>query len=360
MSLGTRSQPSTLIPGLTDREALVLRHVIHQFVLSATPVGSRSLARLTDLDLSPATIRNAMSDLEERGILAHPHTSAGRVPTDYGYRLYVNYLMTQEEISSREQDLIQQNVDELMPDVEAILARTASLLSGISRNLGVVLAPVFEEGLLERLDLVPLGGSRLLVVVTVSSGLARTVTLEMNTTIPLADLPKINRVIQSRLAGSSLREIRATIQERLANLQDGEGAVARLFIDSTVRLFQPAEAGREIYLDGARHLPDIPDFKEDNFRSILEIYEDHDMVLHLLSQQPGEELAVRIGRETSQEKAQDVSLVTAGYHVGRLPGTLGVIGPRRMNYSRLIHLVQYTADLINKKFSQDGKNEHDS
>ncbi len=354
-----RGQPGNLVPGLSDREALVLRHVIHQFVTSATPVGSRTLSRVPEIDLSPATIRNAMSDLEERGILAHPHTSAGRIPTDYGYRLYVNYLMGQEQITASEQELIQSNVDELMPDVEAILARTASLLSGISHNLGVVLAPVFEEGVLERIDLVPLGGNRLLVVVTVNSGLARTVTLEMSTRIPLEVLPKIQRVIQQRLAGSTLRSIRETIRERLANLHDSEGDIARLFIDSTARLFQPVVGARDIYLDGARNLPDIPEFKEDNFRSILEIYEDHDMVLHLLNQPVGDELGVLIGRETSQERAADVSLVTAAYHVGRLPGVLGVIGPRRMNYSRLIHLVQYTAELINNKFSQKQQGDHD-
>jgi heat-inducible transcriptional repressor len=344
-------------PGLTDREAVVLRHVIHSFVMTANPVGSRTLSKLEGLDLSAATIRNAMADLEDKGLLAHPHTSAGRVPTDVGYRVYVNYLMTQEHISSEERQLIQQNVDELMPDVEAILERTAHLLSRIGRNLGVVLAPAFEEGVLERLDLVPLGGTRVLVVITVASGLARTVTLEIESRVDPLDLQRVGRAIQQRLVGHTFRQIRETIQERLGDLKDGAG-IARLFLDSTERLFAPTLV-HGVILDGARNLPDIPEFRDDGFRGILEIYEDRDIVMHLLNSQVGEDLSVLIGREHTEERAVDCSLITASYRLGDLPGALGVIGPRRMNYSRLMHLVRYTADLISSRFPREPDKEPD-
>jgi heat-inducible transcriptional repressor len=348
---------SPLVPGLTDREAEVLRHVIHNFVMTANPVGSRTLSKLHELDLSAATIRNAMADLEEKGLLAHPHTSAGRVPTDYGYRVYVNYLMTQERISHEERQLIQQHVDELMPDVEAILERTAQLLSRIGRNLGVVLAPAFEAGILERLDMVPLGGTRILVVITVASGLARTVTLEIDGRVQPADLQGLARLIQTRLAGLSFRQIRESIHDRLADVKDG-GGIARLFLDSTDRLFAPGPT-HSVILDGARNIPDIPEFREDGFRSILEIYEDRDIILHLLNSQVGEDLSVLIGREHAEQRAAEYSLITASYHVGSLPGALGIIGPRRMNYSRLMHLVKYTADLISSRFSRDSDKEVD-
>jgi heat-inducible transcriptional repressor len=297
-----------------------------------------------------------MADLEDKGLLAHPHTSAGRVPTDYGYRVYVNYLMTQERISQEERQLIQQHVDELMPDVEAILDRTAHLLSRIGRNLGVVLAPAFEEGILERLDLVPLGGNRLLVVMTVSSGLARTVTLEIESRVRPEDLQGLSRLIQQRLAGLSFRQIRESIRDRLADVRDAQG-VARLFLESTDRLFAPSPS-QGVILEGARNIPDIPEFREDGFRSILEIYEDRDVILHLLSNQMGEDLSVLIGSEHAQERVAEYSLITASYHVGSLPGALGIIGPRRMNYSRLMNLVKYTADLISSRFPHDtGKDE---
>ncbi|MDP2360674.1 MAG: heat-inducible transcriptional repressor HrcA [bacterium] len=347
----TTAIPAKHVPGLTDREAEVLRYVIHNFVMTANPVGSRTLSKIQSLDLGAATIRNAMADLEEKGLLAHPHTSAGRVPTDHGYRVYVNHLMEQERISREECQLIQQNVDELMPDVEAILERTAQLLSRIGRNLGIVLAPAFEEGVLERLDLVPLGGSRVLVVITVASGLARTVTLEIESRVDGADLLPLARMLQQRLAGLTLRQIRDTIADRLADVREGAG-VARLFIDSADRLFAPS-ASQGVIMDGARNIPDIPEFREDGFRSILEIYEDRDIILHLLTSKIGEDISVLIGREHAEERAADYSLITASYHVGSLPGALGIIGPRRMNYSRLMHLVKYTADLISSRFAQD-------
>jgi heat-inducible transcriptional repressor len=343
------SRQQLQVPGLTDREAEVLRHVIHSFVMTANPVGSRTLSKLQDLDLSAATIRNAMADLEDKGLLAHPHTSSGRVPTDIGYRVYVNYLMEQEHISHDERQLIQRHVDDLMPDVEAILERTAQLLSRIGRNLGVVLAPAFEEGVLERIDLVPLGGTRLLVVITVASGLARTVTLEIESRVAQADLQGLARLLQQRLSGLSFRQIRESIHERLADVREHAG-VARLFIHSADRLFSPAGT-QNVILDGARNLPDIPEFREDGFRGILEIYEDRDIIMHLLNNQMGEDLSVMIGREHVEERAQEISLITASYHVGSLPGALGIIGPRRMNYSRLMHLVKYTADLISSRFS---------
>ena len=356
---GIPSAPLHLLaPGLTEREALVLRHVIHNFVMTANPVGSRTLSKIQEMDLSAATIRNAMADLEDKGLLAHPHTSAGRVPTDYGYRVYVNYLMTQERISQEERQLIQQHVDVLMPDVEAILEKTAQLLSRIGRNLGVVLAPAYEEGILERLDLVPLGGNHILVVITVGSGLARTVTLEIESRVEVAALHELGRLIQQRLVGLSFRQIRENIRDRLADVHDDAG-VARLFLDSTDKLFA-ASAGHGVILDGARNIPDIPEFREDGFRSILEIYEDRDIILHLLNAQVGEDISVLIGREHAEERAADYSLITASYHVGSLPGALGIIGPRRMNYSRLMNLVKYTADLISSRFSRDPDKEEPS
>lgn len=357
MSEGAQHGSGTpFVPGLSDREALVLRHVIHNFILSANPVGSRTISRLRDIDLSPATIRNAMSDLEEKGLLAHPHTSSGRVPTDYGYRVYVNHLMHLEQLSPAEMELIERNVDELMPDVEAILSRTAQLLSSIGRQLGVVLAPSFEEGRLEHLELVPLARNRLLVVITVASGLARTVTLEFERPMKAEDLPGVARLLQKRLVGLSLREIRETIQERLADIGGEVGGLARLFIDSTDRLFR-LPSSQALILEGARNIPDIPEFREEGLRSVLEILEDREMVLHLLSQHLQDSVRVSIGAEHELERALDYSLVTAGFSVGSLPGSLGIIGPRRMPYSRLVSLVRYTADLINRRFRDDDDNQ---
>lgn len=338
--------------GLDVREAAVLREVIHTFILTARPVGSRTLSKIPDMDLSPATIRNVMADLEERGLLAHPHTSAGRVPTDLGYRIYVNFLMKQEQLTSAERAMIAANVQELMPDIKAIMERTAHMLSVISNNLGVVLAPSFEDGRLERLDLVPLSRHRLLVVVTVASGLARTVTLEIESQLKPEDLPEVARFIQSRLAGLTFREIKETIQDRLADVPNLGRDIARLFIQSTHRLFTGG-ARDGLYLQGAGNLLDAPEFREDSYRSVIEIIEDHEMIMHLVNPHLEDPVSITIGRENELDQALPYGLVTANFHVGSLPGVLGVIGPRRMQYARLVGLVQYTAGLISKGFGED-------
>ncbi|MCA9783890.1 MAG: heat-inducible transcription repressor HrcA [Calditrichaeota bacterium] len=347
----TRSLESLPL-GLDAREAAVLREVIHTFIVTAKPVGSRTLSKIPDMDLSPATIRNVMADLEERGLLAHPHTSAGRVPTDLGYRIYVNYLMKQESLGSAERQMIAANVQELMPDIKAIMERTAHMLSVISNNLGVVLAPSFEDGKLERLDLVPLSRHRLLVVVSVAAGLARTVTLEMESTLKAEDLPQVSRFIQSRLAGLTFREIKDTIHDRLADIPGMGRDIARLFIQSTQRLFStvPRDA---IFLQGAGNLLDAPEFREDSYRNVIEIIEDHDMIMHLVNPHLDDPFSITIGRENELDQATAYGLVTANFHVGSLPGVLGVIGPRRMQYARLEGLVRYTAGLISKGFGED-------
>jgi heat-inducible transcriptional repressor len=350
-----RKNQLDLLSGLNDREEAVLRFVIHNYVMSANPVSSRSISRLTGVGLSAASIRNTMADLEDKGLLAHPHTSSGRVPTDLGYRLYVNHLMDQQRLSLEERHYIESNVQELMPDVEAVLGRTAGLLSKISQQLGVVLAPSFDAGKLERLDLVPMGARRLLVVVTVASGLARTVTLEIDHCVENENLPQVSRMIQQRLVGLTLREIRETIHERLASLPDSGQGIARLFIDSTQRLFACVRQS-DLIVDGVRNIPDIPEFQADNFRGVLEVLEDREMVLHLMNQQvnqlASDDFAISIGQENLENCAADYSLITAQYHVGSLPGTLGVIGPRRMDYSKLTSLVSYTAKLIRQKLGQ--------
>lgn len=338
--------------GLDPREAAVLREVIHTFILTARPVGSRTLSKIPDMDLSPATIRNVMADLEDRGLLAHPHTSAGRVPTDLGYRIYVNFLMKQENLTSAERALIAANVQELMPDIKAIMERTAHMLSVISNNLGVVLSPSFDDGRLERLDLVPLSLHRLLVVVSVASGLARTVTLEIESQLKPEDLPQVARFIQGRLAGLTFREIKETIHDRLADMPGMGKDIARLFIQSTNRLFTTG-ARDSIFMQGAGKLLDAPEFRDDSYRSVIEIIEDHEMIMHLVNPHLEDPVSITIGRENELDQATPYGLVTANFHVGSLPGVLGVIGPRRMQYARLVGLVRYTAGLISKGFGGD-------
>ena len=334
---------------LTEREKLVLRLVIHNYILSATPVGSRVLAkRHAELGLSPATIRNTMADLEDSGLLTHPHTSAGRVPTDLGYRIYVDDLMEFKEISQREKETIIKEIESIPgKDVKQILTVTSKTLGKISRLLGIIVSPRFSEGILEKIDLVRVSQDKLFVVISIQSGLVKTIMLEIESTLKDSQILNASRYLNSRLAGLSFQTIRSTIEERLQPLDGEEAKIIRFFVDDVERFFQMDEVG-DYFVEGTSNVLSQPEFSStDKMRSIVEFLENRDVVVHLIEQRRVPNgISITIGEENPDRIAKTLSVVTAGYHVGQIQGTLGVIGPTRMDYSKLISLVDYTARTV--------------
>ena len=195
---------------LSEREQVILRLVVRSFVETAGPVGSRTLARRYPLGLSPASIRNTMSDLEELGYLGHPYTSAGRMPTQRGYRAFVDELMAAPELSPVEKQLIKAKLDQMMGDTEELFRESSRLLSRMSNLLGVVLSPRISTGVLERLDVVPLSSSRVMIVISVRSGLVKTIIFETDVALKRRDLDCVIALLNERLAGLRLEEIRHT------------------------------------------------------------------------------------------------------------------------------------------------------
>jgi heat-inducible transcriptional repressor len=336
---------------LTDRESIVLQLVIHNYILSATPVGSRVLARRhAEIGLSPATIRNTMADLEEKGLLTHPHTSAGRVPTDLGYRLYVDDLMEFKEISRREKETIIKEIESIPgKDIKQILAVTAKTLGKISSLLGVIISPRFSEGILERIDLIRVAEGKLLVIITIQSGLVKTIMLELETVLKDSEVTKAARYLNSRLVGLSFHTIRSTIENRLRPLSGEEAKIIRFFIDDTDRFFQMDDPS-ESFMEGTMNVLSQPEFSTaDRMRSIIEFVENKDVVIHLIEKRKEQEgISITIGEENPDRIAKTLSVVTSDYRVGTVQGTMGVIGPTRMDYSKLISLVDYTAQVVTK------------
>ncbi|MBM3329438.1 MAG: heat-inducible transcription repressor HrcA [Calditrichaeota bacterium] len=333
---------------LSERERIILRHIVQHFILSADPVGSRALARRTGLSLSPASIRNVMADLEEMGLLTHPHTSAGRLPTSLGYRFYVDDLMQDEELSAAERRAIEQRIEQISPEATDILNQIGDLLGRVSRLLGVILAPDLSSGILERVEILRVAAGRLMVVVVVRAGLVRTIMLELSSPISDADIAVAVRLINERLGGMRLADIPVEAEQRLAGEGAADNAVVRLFIDFPERIFAPDPPG-EVHLGPARHVFDLPEFSApDKMRGIIELIEDRDVIVHLLRDR-GEGVTVTIGDENSSGQLRDFSVITSHYLHGGSRGTLGIIGPTRMNYSRLIALVNLTARLLSER-----------
>jgi heat-inducible transcriptional repressor len=333
---------------LNDREQSVLRHVVFNYISSAIPVGSRYISRHFESHLSPATIRNVMSDLEETGYLSHPHTSAGRIPTDLGYRYYVDFLMELEKISEQDKQVIRDQLDKAI-DTEELLRDTSRLLGKISNQLSIVTSPHLSSGIFQKLELMQVSSSKLLVLISIQSGIIRTIMLEVGMELKRDSLEQISRLMNERLHGLTLREIRDTFVDRLSDCKDERSGLVRLFIDSVEQLFDDSKDREKVHIAGTGNLIEHPEFGDPkNFRSVIEMIENEDIIVHLLEKHdiPNKDFVITIGSENEEKKAQDYSIVTAIYNVNGVTGKVGIMGPTRMNYSKLIPLVDHVAKTI--------------
>jgi len=341
---------------LTDREKQVLYNLIDYYIASADPVGSRVIANKFKMGLSPATIRNTLQDLEEMGLVHQPHTSAGRVPTDLGYRVYVDYLLKPEELTPQEKEAIRKSILKEGRGINELLGQTCKVLGDITRQLGVTVAPKFEEGVLKRLELIPISEGRVMVVVVVQSGLARSVVLEVESSISENDLREVEQVLNERLTGLTLKQVRDTVSKRLADVS-GQGRLINLIVDSKEKIWTEGRP-EDIHLAGADNLLAQPEFSRvEKITGLIKLLEDGTILSEFLSNAQEEGLVITIGRENKFSEIMNCSLVTSRYKVGKISGTIGIIGPTRMPYSKLVSVVEYTAKTITEVLSGLDKDE---
>ncbi|MEE9224648.1 MAG: heat-inducible transcriptional repressor HrcA [Bacteroidota bacterium] len=337
---------------LTEREKTVLRYIVHNFILSATPVGSRYISRKHGMGLSPATIRNVMANLEEMGYLSHPHTSAGRIPTDVGYRFYVNSLMEIHQLTETEKQTIRRQLDSVS-DAEEMLRESSKLLGKISRQLSVVSSPHLSSGTFEKLELVTISSNKIIVILAIKSGLVRTIMMEVYSEIPREKMEDISSFLNQRLSGLTLQQIRDTFSSRVQDFKNEESGLIRLFIESVDKLFADIKEGDKVHIAGTENLITQPEFgNPENFRGIIELINNEDIIVHVLEKHDGtDEVTVTIGQENEEKRMRIYSVVTSPYSIGDVTGTVGLIGPKRMDYSKLIPLVDYVAKVISKMMS---------
>ena len=223
---------------LSEREKTILRYVIHQYILTANPVGSRNISKKYDVGFSPATIRNVMADLEDSGLLGHPHTSAGRVPTDQGYRFYVDSLMGVPKLEALEKRAAESAINASGKVTDDLIKATSTILSDITNQLACITYPQMSNSILEKVQIVKLSTTRILVIVTVLSGMVKTITLELRANFGQSDLENIQRILNQRLAGLKFSDIRETIVERFQNIYVTHyKPIIRVFLDSADKIF---------------------------------------------------------------------------------------------------------------------------
>src|SRR5216110_959430 len=335
---------------LNERERQVLEAVIETYVETAEPAGSRTISKKFGHTLSAATIRNTMSDLEEKGYLYHPHTSAGRIPTDLAYRVYVNSLMRLSQVSASDSHQIREELAERNA-VDQILERAAQVLGVLTKELGVAVGPTLDEAVLERLELLQAGSDRLLLVLTLKSGLVRTIFVEVPSRLAPEIVVQVALVLNERLAGLRLREIRATLSERLRDAAPDAGSseLLNIFIQEADDLFDvPATgAGGGVVLGSAQLLAGQPEFAtKERLQGLLEVTERRDVLREALAKRLGQGLTITIGSEHQDATLAPFTLVTASYRLGPLAGVIGVMGPTRMPYDKIMALVDHTSRLV--------------
>ncbi len=334
---------------LTDRERQVLEAVIETYVQTAEPAGSRTISKRHQLGLSPATIRNTMSDLEEKGYLYHPHTSAGRIPTDQAYRVYVDSLMKPPRVAPAQADQIRDGLGGERAAVETILSRAAQVLGVLTNELGVAVSPSIEEAVLERLDLLQVSSERLLLVLALKSGVVRTIFVEVPSQMAAQAVEQVALVLNERLANLTLREIRATLAERLRDSVSapGTGELLNIFIQEAEELFDAPPPGTGVLLGSTQPLAVQPEFAtKERLQGLIEVTERRDLLREALAARGAEGLTITIGREHADPRLAAFTLVTSMYRFGPLSGVIGVLGPTRMPYDKIAALVDHTSRLV--------------
>ena len=331
---------------LDRRSRRILETIINRYISTAEPVGSPYLARHRRLGLSPASIRNSMNTLESLGLLSQPYTSAGRVPTDTGYRYYVDALMRSCRLTESEKEHIRREVQAEGRDIESILSQTTHVLGLVSKQLGVTLSPRFQQGIFQRMELLPLSEKRVLLVLTIKSGLVKTVVMEIGATIPEEKLQETSRALNERLNDLTIAEIRENLHERVRDLSMGDPKLVRLIINSA-HLFFDFPGGEHLYFGGTNNIVGQPEFRDQfKLQRLMSLLEEGKTLGKVLSQRGEEGISITIGSENARGEMRQYSLLTTKYRVGKVTGTLGLLGPTRMRYAKLCAVLDYMAQLL--------------
>ncbi len=348
---------------LTERERTILSLVIQSYIHDCAPVGSRTLVRRFGLDLSPATIRNTMNDLEEAGLLVQPHTSAGRIPTSLGYRMYVDELMAPRPLNHKERAAIRKAVvgDHAgqIRDAASVLDQTVKALGDLSRLLAVSLEPRLDLGTFEKIELVSLGAGKILVVLTIEKGFLRTIVLELEVTVPSESLHETATLLNERLSGLPMKIIRESVRERMRDVSIGDPKILKLIVNNSEDIFSTAYEEEGVHYWGTPNILAQPEFADrERMVSLMGALEKKEIILRVLGGQKEQDgLTITIGEENLEGEIEFCSIVASPYRVGEVSGSLGVLGPTRMEYSKLVSIVDYTARIVSEALGEGGDEE---
>lgn len=347
------SKEGVITMELGNRKLKILQAIIDDYVISGEPVGSRTIAKKYNLGISPATVRNEMADLEEMGYLVQPHTSAGRVPSDKAYRLYVDHLMQVRALTPTEADNIKNLYAAKARQTEEIISQTAKILSDMTNYTSVVLKPQLSKVLIKRIQIIPLDNEFALLVVVTNSAIIRDAIIRFPKGVEPSYLEKISNMLTERFKNKSFIEIDTEVIPAIRNELAMNRQIFNNVIDALTDSLMSKEK-KEIYLYGAGNIFNFPEYHDlEKAKSFLELMDETELIYDIIDGSHEGGVTVTIGSENTHPEMQESSIVTATYHIGdRIIGTIGLIGPTRMEYSSVFSIMDYMGKCLSHYLTQ--------
>lgn len=336
---------------LNEREELVLRTIIDEYIDTSEPVGSRNVSKVGPLKMSPATIRNIMSDLVDKGFIAQPHTSAGRVPTDIGYRYYIEKLVEIQNISPDFMEDIQRQMSIDPLNVMNLFRHFSKKLGEMTHAVGFIVSPKMNNIALKHIEFVRINKETVLAVIVAKTGMVQNVFINVDSTITDNDLVRMANFINTNYEGLSLYEVQHMI---LQELHSEKGEI-RSLIEQAAKLsqqvFKSPVFDEEFIFEGMKYIIDTPELRQNGrLTDVLQAFEEKHHICSLLEGCMKEDsVQIFIGSEIGLDNTEDLGMVIKPYHRGgKIVGTMGVIGPKRMRYSNVVSIVDYSSKIISK------------
>ncbi len=340
---------------MDERKKKILQAVIDEYVNTAEPVSSAALVEKYGLNYSSATVRNELAELEKSGYLDKTHTSSGRVPSEKGYRFYVDELIKEDDISLEEMKYIQSKLSTKVNEIEDLAKIATSTLSEITHYTTVAIGPKVETQLIEEIKFVLLGTRMLMVVIVTDSGLVKETIIKYDEDITQSQIETLNNLFNSKLKGKPLSKIDKPMEEYILSEINYSIDVIKPIIDQINKIVDEAET---IYLEGANKAFDLPEFKSlELAKNFVNVLDEKEVMLDILDSGMAKDINVYIGDENDKEELKDFSVVTFKHSIGdKELGTIGIIGPKRMNYSKVISVMKYISKKISEQKSDEEKN----
>ena len=334
---------------LNDRKKQILKAVIEEYISVAEPVSSGTIVEKYDLGFSSATIRNDMADLEQEGYLEKPHTSAGRIPSVKGYRFYVDELLNDENISLEEIQYIKENLQMKVNEIEDLTKITTNTISEMTHYTTVAIGPDISNNLIKDIKFILLGERLLMAVILTENGAVKETIIKYDEDISQNQINDLNLTFNNKLRGKPLEKIDKPMEEYILSTMESQANVIKPIIK---QMNKTIEETNKIYLEGTSKVFDFPEFKKiDTAKNFLSILDTKEEMLEILNSGLAKDINVYIGDENENKDLKDLSIITFKHKVGNKDmGTIGIIGPKRMNYSKVISIMKY----ISKKLNEGG------